>query len=112
MPSEVCKAVFSSKITCVSNTEWREYFSLDLLHLNQDMATATIYHCNIPCIRAKCPYFQADMLNIPPRVAVQLLPVHTEFLATNIVMKVIFNNTSCGCMQIEDVQIDKRCPKQ
>ena len=39
------------------------------------------YHVNIPCILTRCPYFMCDMLVIPPDIAMQLLPAHTELLA-------------------------------
>ena len=67
---------------CVKHKEWREYFPPGSA-MPQSRYGNCYYHCNVPCIQAKCPYFQAHMLRIPPTVAVQLLPVHTEYLAAN-----------------------------
>lgn len=41
------------------------------------------YHCNTPCIQARCPFLTADMLEVNAFVAAQLLPVHSEYLAAH-----------------------------
>ena len=38
------------------------------------------YHCNVPCIQSRCPFFTPDLLVIPANIAIQLLPIHTAFL--------------------------------
>ena len=67
---------------CVKHKEWREYFPTGSA-TPQSKYGNCYYHCNIPCILAKCPYFQGKMLKIPPTEAAQLLPVHTDHLVNN-----------------------------
>ena len=67
---------------CIKHKEWREYFPTGSA-TPQSKYGNCYYHCNIPCILAKCPYYQGKMLKIPPTVAAQLLPVHTEHLVNN-----------------------------
>ena len=67
---------------CVRHKEWREFFA-------PGSATAqtrygnVYYHCNTPCIQARCPYFSSNMLQVTAFMAAQLLPAHTEYLATH-----------------------------
>lgn len=65
---------------CVQHKEWREFFTPGS-GTAQARFGNVYYHCNVPCIQARCPFFSSRPLQIPALVAVQLLPVHTEFLA-------------------------------
>ena len=66
---------------CVKHREWREFFPPGSA-TPQSRFGNCYYHCNVPCIQAKCPFFKTSMLKISAQVAVQLMPVHTEYLAT------------------------------
>ena len=64
---------------CVRHQEWQEFAGP-----SGDPQTRygnVYYHCNIPCIRARWPQFSSSMLHIPPTMLVQMLPVHTQYLA-------------------------------
>ena len=67
---------------CVQHKEWREFFTPGS-GTAQARFGNVYYHCNVPCIQARCPFFSSRPLQIPALVAVQLLPVHTEFLAAH-----------------------------
>ena len=67
---------------CVQHKEWREFFPPGS-GTAQARFGNVYYHCNVPCIQARCPFFSSRLLQIPALVAVQLLPVHTEFLAAH-----------------------------
>ena len=66
---------------CVKHKEWREYFPPGSSTSSSRYGNV-YYHCNLPCIRAKCPFFEPSMLQIPAQIAAQLLPIHTEYLST------------------------------
>ena len=61
---------------CVQHKEWREFFSPGAA-LPQTKYSNAYYHCNVPCIQSRCPFFTPD---IPANIAIQLLPIHTAFL--------------------------------
>ena len=65
---------------CVRHQEWQEFVPVGS-SCTQVRFGNVYYHVNIPCILTRCPYFTSEMLVIPPAIAVQLLPAHTEFLA-------------------------------
>lgn len=64
---------------CVKHQEWQEFTGPS--GKPQTRYGNVYYHCNIPCIRARCTDFESSMLQIPPSVLVQLLPVHTHYLS-------------------------------
>ena len=64
---------------CVRHKEWREFFSPGAA-LPQTKYSNAYYHCNVPCIQSRCPFFTPDLLVIPANIAMQLLPIHTAFL--------------------------------
>ena len=41
------------------------------------------YHCNVPCVRSRNPEFEPAMLQVHPSIAMQLMPIHTEYLSTH-----------------------------
>ena len=63
---------------CVRHQEWQEFVPVGSSSTQVRFGNV-YYHVNIPCILTRCPYFTSEMLVIPPAIAVQLLPVHTEF---------------------------------
>ena len=65
---------------CVRHKEWREFFPPGSATAQARFGNV-YYHCNVPCIQARCPFFSSNLLQIPALMAVQLLPVHTEYLA-------------------------------
>lgn len=65
---------------CVCHKVWREYFSPGAA-LPQTKYCNAYFHCNVPCIQSRCPFFTPDLLVIPAAIAMQLLPIHTAFLA-------------------------------
>ena len=58
---------------CVRHQEWQQ-FTRPGASAAQVRYGNVYYHCNIPCIQARCPSFTADMLIIPAQIALQLLP--------------------------------------
>lgn len=64
---------------CVQHKEWREFFPSGSA-TTQTRFCNVYYHCNAPCIQARCPYFKADQLIIPAMIAAQMLPIHTQYL--------------------------------
>ena len=64
---------------CVLHKEWREFFPPGS-GTAQTRFGNVYYHCNVPCIQARCPFFSSNMLQIPAFIAAQLLPIHTEYL--------------------------------
>ena len=66
---------------CVRHKEWREFFPPGS-GTAQTRFSNVYYHCNTPCIQARCPAFSPELLQIPAFIAAQLLPVHTEYLAS------------------------------
>ena len=66
---------------CVRHKEWHEYFPAGSSTSSSRYGNV-YYHCNVLCIQAKCPFFQSSMLVITAQIAVQLLPIRTEYLST------------------------------
>ena len=66
---------------CVRHKEWREFFPPGA-GTAQTRFGNVYYHCDTPCIQARCPAFSPEFLQIPAFIAAQLLPVHTEYLAS------------------------------
>ena len=64
---------------CVRHQEWQEFMPTGSSSTQVRFGNV-YYHVNIPCILTRCPYFSSDMLVIPPAIAMQLLPVHTQLL--------------------------------
>ena len=64
---------------CVRHQEWQE-FTPRGFSTPQRRFGNVYYHCNVPCILARCPQFTADKLQIPPTIIVQMLPVHTQYI--------------------------------
>jgi hypothetical protein len=67
---------------CVRHKEWREFFAPGSATA-QTRFSNVYYHCNTPCIQARCPFFTSYMLEVTAFMVTQLLPVHTEYLATH-----------------------------
>ena len=67
---------------CVRHKEWREFFAPGSATAQTRFGNV-YYHCNTPCIQARCPFFTSDMLEVTALMAAQLLPAHTEYLATH-----------------------------
>ena len=67
---------------CVRHKEWREFFAPGSVTAQTRFGNV-YYHCNTPCIQARCPFFTSDMLEVTAFMAAQLLPAHTEYLATH-----------------------------
>ena len=67
---------------CVRHKEWREFFAPGSATAQTRFGNV-YYHCNTPCIQARCPFFTSDMLEVTAFMAAQLLPAHTEYLATH-----------------------------
>ena len=63
---------------CVRHKEWQKF--VDPCGDQQSRYGNVYYHCNIPCIQSRCPDFQPQMLDIHSTIAMQLSPVHTEYL--------------------------------
>ena len=67
---------------CVYGTKnGGSFFLQDQQQLRPDRQC--LLSCNVPCIQARCPFFSSNLLQIPALMAVQLLPVHTEYLAAH-----------------------------
>ena len=67
---------------CIRHREWLEFLSP--FGVPQKRFGNAYYHCSVPCVQSRCPEFEPSMLQIPPAMAMQLMPVHTEYLATKI----------------------------
>ena len=67
---------------CVRHKEWQEF--LGPLGTPQTRYGNVYFHCNIPCIRSRNPEFEPTMLCVHPSIAMQLMPVHTEYLASHV----------------------------
>ena len=65
---------------CVRHKEWQQF--IDSCGTQQNRFGNVYYHCHIPCIRSRCPEFEPSQLEVSCRIAMQLLPVHTEFLVS------------------------------
>ena len=63
---------------CVRHKEWQKF--IDPCGDQQSRYGNVYYHCNVPCIRSRCPEFEPAQLEIPTRIAMQLSPLHTEYL--------------------------------
>lgn len=63
---------------CVRHKEWQQF--IDSCGNQQNRFGNVYYHCNIPCIRSRCPEFEPSQLEVSSRIAMQLLPMHTEYL--------------------------------
>ena len=72
------KPAFPPMDICVRHKEWQNF--VDPCGDQQSRYGNVYYHCNIPCIQSRCPEFQPQMLDIPSMIAMQLLPVHTDYL--------------------------------
>ena len=64
---------------CVRHQEWQEFTPVSG-SFPQCRYGNVYYHCNLPCILARCATFTPDQLDIPATVLVRLLPVHTAFI--------------------------------
>lgn len=64
---------------CIRHKEWQEF--LGPLGTPQTRYGNVYYHCNIPCVRSRNPEFEPAILRVHPTIAMQLMPVHTEYLA-------------------------------
>ena len=64
---------------CIRHKEWQEFVPTGSASTQVRFGNVC-YHVNIPCILTRCPYFTPDMLVIPPGIAMQLLPTHTELI--------------------------------
>ena len=64
---------------CVRHQEWQEFTPVGG-SFPQHRYGNVYYHCNLPCILARCASFSPDQLDIPVSVLVRLLPVHTAFI--------------------------------
>ena len=62
------------QMTCVRHKEWREFFPPGS-RTAQTRFCNVYYHCNSPCIQARCPTFLPELPQIPALIAAQLLPV-------------------------------------
>lgn len=65
---------------CIRHQEWVE-FSLPGSSSPQTRFGNVYYHCNIPCVQARCPYFRPHMINVPAVTSSKLSPVHREYLS-------------------------------
>ena len=61
---------------CVTRSAWQEFIPTGV-SIAQNRYGNVYYHVNIPCILTRCPFFFRNA----PTIAMQLLPVHTEFLS-------------------------------
>ena len=59
---------------CVGHKEWQR--SIDAC---RGQYSNVYCYCNVACTQSHCPRFTSQMLQIPSSVAVQLVPVHTEY---------------------------------
>jgi hypothetical protein len=80
-----CRQKYTKPVTppldlCIRHKEWQEF--LGPLGTPQTRYGNVYYHCNIPCIRSRNPEFEPAMLCVHPIIAMQLMPVHTEYLAS------------------------------
>lgn len=64
---------------CVHHQEWQEFTPVGGSAVQRRYGNV-YYHCNLPCILARCLQFTPSMLVIPMPVLVQLLPIHTAYL--------------------------------
>ena len=64
---------------CVQHKEWQEFTPVGG-SCPQHRYGNVYYHCNLPCILARCANFSPGALEIPVSVLVCLLPVHTAFI--------------------------------
>lgn len=66
---------------CIRHKEWQEFRSPS--GELQSRYGNVYYHCNVACVQARCPSFEPSMLEVHPSLAMQLMPVHTEYLASH-----------------------------
>ena len=64
---------------CVRHQEWQEFTPVGGSCLQHRYGNV-YYHCNLPCILARCANFSPSDLEIPISVLVRLLPIHTAFI--------------------------------
>ena len=64
---------------CVRHQEWQEFTPVGG-SCPQHRYGNVYYHCNLPCILARCANFSPSDLEIPVSVLAQLLPTHTAFI--------------------------------
>ena len=81
-----CRQKYTKPVTppldlCIRHKEWQEF--LGPLGTPQTRYGNVYYHCNIPCVRSRNPEFEPTMLRVHPSIAMQLMPVHTEYLASH-----------------------------
>ena len=81
-----CRQKYSKPVSppldlCIRHKEWQEY--LGPLGTPQTRFGNVYYHCNIPCVRSRNPDFEPSMLLVHPSIAMQLMPIHTEFLTSH-----------------------------
>ena len=81
-----CRQKYTKPVTapldlCIRHKEWLEF--LGPLGTPQTRYGNGYYHCNLPCVKSRNPEFEPTMLRIHPSIAMQLMPVHTEYLATH-----------------------------
>ena len=63
---------------CVRHKEWQKF--VDPCGDQQSRYGDVYYHCNVACVQSRCPEFTPEMLQIASTMAIQLLPVHTEYI--------------------------------
>ena len=66
---------------CIRHKEWQEF--LGPLGTPQTRYGNMYYHCNVPCVKSRNPEFEPAMLQVHPSIAMQLMPIHTEYLSTH-----------------------------
>ena len=80
-----CRQKFNKPVSppqdlCVRHQEWQE-FTLPGSATPQTRFGNVYYHCNIPCIQARCPSFHSHMIDVPTFTLVKLSSVHREYLS-------------------------------
>ena len=78
-----CRQKYAKPVSpsCIRHKEWQE--CLGPLGTPQTQYGNVYYHCDLPCVRSRNPEFEPEILQVHPSIAMQLMPVHTEYLTTH-----------------------------
>ena len=84
---------------CIRHKEWQEF--LGPLGTPQTRYGNVYYHCNVPCVKSRNPEFQPARLHVHPSIAMQLMPVHTEYLSTHArkILMLVLLYITMSCME-------------